>query len=601
MVPSATTPVLSTTTKSLSGTVDVPSVPQDGSGATGAEPVVESVGRGSRPGHGRLLLTLVVVVVLAAGSAASLAAGLAERNRVIADQTVQFNAMASDLTTAVAAQLSRDADLLASQTATMAMLPQMTNAQFKAWFDRATLNRYPGLLSAGYQVRVPQAGLAAFATLMTRDPMELASGPFDVLPPGDRTYYCFSRLGATVPGAVAITTAPGLDLCTVELTRIPLEESASSGAVSLLSIGRSTTVALAGPTGTSVSVSHATQRAAAPSRMSGFMVMLFAPVYAGSPKTASERQAQLVGWTSVLFDGPSIVRDLMRGHPDLALTLRWDEGGRDVMVAQQPPAFRGPALSHVSTLTADGQWTLELSTSANVARVAAAGQARTVTLIGMILTLLVAAMLWLAIGARNRAVRLVDAKTAELRHQSLHDALTGLPNRALMQDRAIQMLARARRESGSLAAMFIDLDYFKRVNDTLGHPVGDRLLCAVAERMSLVLRSSDTLARLGGDEFVVLTGDDSLAEGPEFLAQRLLSALEPPFVLDGVTQPLVVSASIGIAVGLRPSAADLLRDADIALYQAKAAGRACYVTFKSGMGAAQHERLDPEADTRVST
>ncbi len=185
----------------------------------------------------------------------------------------------------------------------------------------------------------------------------------------------------------------------------------------------------------------------------------------------------------------------------------------------------------------------------------------------------------------------------EIRHQSLHDGLTGLPNRVLIMDRVNQAIARARREHFEVAVMFIDLDGFKNVNDTLGHGVGDMLLQAVAARIDGILRESDTVGRLGGDEFIVLTEGLSLAAGPELVAERLLDVLAEPFNLDGDHEaPISISASIGIAVGLRENAEDFLRDADIALYAAKDAGKRCFVLFEAEMQTVLRSRHELELD-----
>ena len=176
---------------------------------------------------------------------------------------------------------------------------------------------------------------------------------------------------------------------------------------------------------------------------------------------------------------------------------------------------------------------------------------------------------------------------------------TGLPNRALILDRTEQMLARSRRSHVSVAALFIDLDGFKEVNDTLGHGFGDQLLQAVATRLSLTMRESDSIGRMGGDEFVVLVDGTTMDAGPELVAERLLSVLREPFAIEGLPNgPLTLTASIGIAAGSRPSPTELLRDADIALYQAKAAGRDCFVVFRPQMHTAVQDRLLLEMDLR---
>ncbi len=191
--------------------------------------------------------------------------------------------------------------------------------------------------------------------------------------------------------------------------------------------------------------------------------------------------------------------------------------------------------------------------------------------------------------------RLVD----QIRFQAVHDALTRLPNRALILDRTEQMLARAQRTGVDVAALFIDLDGFKDVNDALGHGVGDQLLQAVSERLLLTMRGSDSVGRLGGDEFVVLVDGTSMASAPELVAERLIEILRAPFELPGVASgPLMLSASIGIATGTRASATELLRDADIALYEAKAAGKDCYIAFEPQMHTAVQDHHLLEMDLR---
>ena len=187
-----------------------------------------------------------------------------------------------------------------------------------------------------------------------------------------------------------------------------------------------------------------------------------------------------------------------------------------------------------------------------------------------------------------------------LRHQAFHDALTGLPNRALFFERLGRALARLRRDGSPCAVLFLDLDRFKDINDTVGHDAGDRLLVAVAARLGGGLRDGDTLARLGGDEFTVLL--EHVAAAPEAVraTTRLLDALAAPFILDG--QEYRFTASIGIALGradhARPE--DVLRDADIAMYRAKEGGRARYALFDPAMQAQLVARLALERDLRLA-
>ena len=210
-------------------------------------------------------------------------------------------------------------------------------------------------------------------------------------------------------------------------------------------------------------------------------------------------------------------------------------------------------------------------------------------------------------GRVNRAALVVrdisDRKRLEeeLAHQALHDGLTGLPNRVLFQDRLRHSLARTRRpraaDGAYQAVLFVDLDNFKLINDTMGHKTGDQLLVAVAERVSESLRAGDTAARLGGDEFTILL--ENVKEGEaRSVADRLLKRLREPFILDG--HQAVVSASIGIALSEAGAelAEDLLRSADTALYEAKSNGKGRHETFHPEMTARVWRRLELETDLR---
>ena len=200
---------------------------------------------------------------------------------------------------------------------------------------------------------------------------------------------------------------------------------------------------------------------------------------------------------------------------------------------------------------------------------------------------------------RQRTDEELARREEELSFLATHDPLTGLPNRTLILDRVEQILARSRRTQAPVAALFIDLDNFKDINDTLGHTIGDELLQAVASRLEGVIRDADALGRLGGDEFVVISEELSLSAGPELVAERLLEALKAPFKLGADRQTRVsVRASIGIAIGERTSAEELLRKADIAMYRAKWDGKHRYVVFETGMQDYIQNRMELEMDLR---
>jgi diguanylate cyclase (GGDEF)-like protein len=202
---------------------------------------------------------------------------------------------------------------------------------------------------------------------------------------------------------------------------------------------------------------------------------------------------------------------------------------------------------------------------------------------------------------RRRAHDELDRQQEELSFMATHDPLTGLPNRALIIDRLGHMLGRSRRNRTPVAALFIDLDNFKSINDSLGHAAGDELLRAVAARLQGVVRESDALGRLGGDEFVVVAEELSLAAGPELIAERMLEALRQPFRIPGHEDtPLTVNASVGVAAASGGSAGELLRDADIAMYRAKWDGKNRYVVFESAMQDALRNRMVMEMDLRAA-
>ncbi|MDZ7800974.1 MAG: EAL domain-containing protein [Trueperaceae bacterium] len=180
---------------------------------------------------------------------------------------------------------------------------------------------------------------------------------------------------------------------------------------------------------------------------------------------------------------------------------------------------------------------------------------------------------------------------ARLVHGALYDALTGLPNRALLMDRLQHAQDRAHRQGGRFAVMFLDLDRFKHVNDSLGHGVGDEMLASVATRLSSCVRTSDTVARLGGDEFCVLLEEVDDEDTVLRTAERIQASVSRPF--DLADTQLFTSASIGIAFS-HPDYADpdeLLRDADTAMYRAKAEGKARHAVFDAGMHEQAKHRL----------
>jgi diguanylate cyclase (GGDEF)-like protein/PAS domain S-box-containing protein len=203
-----------------------------------------------------------------------------------------------------------------------------------------------------------------------------------------------------------------------------------------------------------------------------------------------------------------------------------------------------------------------------------------------------------ALVLNSRDVTVRRSLERELNRQAFQDSLTGLANRALFLDRATHALDRANRETGPVAVLFLDIDDFKMVNDSLGHPAGDELLVIVAERLKASTRPGDTIARFGGDEFAVLLESGQMPEAAHAVARRVVEALKAPIRIG--TDDISVRVSIGIALGQPPDDGpdELLRNADLAMYMAKHNGKGRFEMFRPAMHEEAVHRLETAADLR---
>jgi diguanylate cyclase (GGDEF)-like protein len=520
--------------------------------------------------------TALIVLVIASATTATVAVAHRRIDEVHSSAEVSFAAAAERMSTALRIQLQRTTDIADNAGTYIKVTHGLTQGQFQTWFDGGGLDVRSGLLGLGYIERVPTAALASYRAELAHDQGASSAPAFTVEPAGRRPVYCFVRIEDSGAAAAIGKLPAGFDICATGAAKELLRSAASTGQAAIMSIAP----AKAQP--------KTDQYLAEGLRaISGTAFAIFEPLYDGASADESERRASIKGWVVGAFDGPTMVRTALgRDYDSVALTLSW--GARpERVIAESSDEIQSDARHSSLAYSASlgGQWRLRLSAPDNAVVRSARWSAATTAGRGGLLTMLLAALMLVMSRSRSRALRLVETKTEELRHQAMHDPLTGLPNRVLVLDRATQLLVRARRNRTSAAALFLDLDGFKAVNDRFGHHAGDALLRGVAARLKSSLRESETISRLGGDEFVVLA--DGAAT--DVLAERILAVMAEPFDLGETTRaPVNVGVSIGIATGDQIDANELLRRADVAMYRAKASGRGTYVTFAPEMSPMSH-------------
>jgi len=250
-----------------------------------------------------------------------------------------------------------------------------------------------------------------------------------------------------------------------------------------------------------------------------------------------------------------VLAAVLDGHSDTSVTLRYGQDASNVVFR----SGAAPPGAAASTINLGSGWTMRILGPVGGGGVFANGSALLVLIAGLTLSALLGALLYVLGTGRQRAMVLVSERTDELEFEVLHDSLTRLPNRTLILDRIEQMLARARRTRLPAAAMYLDIDDFKEVNDAFGHAAGDQLLIAIGARLSAALREGDTVGRIGGDEFILLFEGESLTAGAEVVAERMNEVLQLPFEIAAAEMPITTSASIGIAMGERLTPDELLR------------------------------------------
>jgi diguanylate cyclase (GGDEF)-like protein len=500
-------------------------------------------------------LTLLIVLV-GVTSSVLLAQSLANSEAKKARDAFRF--ASHEIASSLKLSISHEEDLIVSTGAHLVTSSAARGpVEFDRWVESAeAMRRFPELQNIGFDLLVPASRLAAFKAHQVKDPIRPfgARGPgaweAGVLPSEGRSFYCLAAAGiARSPEAYLPV---GVDWCALAPTMM---YDRDAGAPNYAPI------TLAGRTALGIAT----------------------PVYnaASTPRTVAARRRAFLGWLGDLLVPDVVISRALEGQQNIALKFSFSSPTSHVVFA------KGAVPKHAMTDTlvvhgAPTRWVLQTFTPGVSSLLLDRPNALLRLLGGVLLTLLASSLILLLATGRRRALAMVAAKTAELAHQATHDPLTGLPNRTLVLDRATQLLARQRRGHELTAALYIDIDGFKEVNDTMGHAAGDELLRTVAERLETTVRAQDTVGRMSGDEFVVLF--EANADEPiEALAERLNDVLREPIVLTPDAAPVQVTASIGIACGRYATADELLRDADIALFQAKAAGKDGYVLFDASM------------------
>jgi diguanylate cyclase (GGDEF)-like protein len=514
-----------------------------------------------------ICLTILLVIVCAVTS--TLGAQAVARSDAKTSRQI-FVATSTQIASSLGLSIQHEQELVVIAGAFAVRDPEASQATFTEWIDSVgAFARYPELEGVAEIAFVPFGQLTAFAARSVADPAGplAANGTFQVIPAGTRPFYCL--ISATQTRAGVLTTPAGTDFCSSSLgPKFLASRISGQGAYLPYKVG------------------------------SEEELVVGSPVYAGNtaPPTVSQRASSFIGWTGVQLLPRVLLANVLEGHPDSSVAFQYDHGSSNVTFR----AGTAPSGAESTTIDLDNGWRVRISGVVNTGSFLVEGNSQLLLLGGLLVSFLLGLLVYVLGTSRFRAMVMVRKRTDQLHHQAFHDSLTGLPNRALILDRLDQMMARYNRHREPIAALFLDLDDFKDVNDTLGHKAGDQLLVKVADRLSRALRGGDTIGRLGGDEFVVLVDGGSLAAGPEVVADRIGDVLATPFQISGSDAQFLVTASIGIAIadGSQAGPEELLQEADMALYRAKAAGKHRVVVFSSAMQDAANFHRSLEVDLR---
>ncbi|HEY7836443.1 MAG TPA: bifunctional diguanylate cyclase/phosphodiesterase [Solirubrobacteraceae bacterium] len=509
----------------------------------------------------------IALLVLAAGAVASVLGARAVARSNAESARTAFNHASAGTSGAVKLALAHQDGVLTASGTYLSKNPQGSAAEFKNWSGWARLmHNHPELeaLSLIALVRAPE--LAAFhahvagvpykppaatsTTSATGTKASTAPAPPKLTPNG-RSFECLPI--GTVGRTAASQPAGSFDVCASNHALLATRDTGQS-----LYNG----VAAAG---------------------GGQALEILTPIYRSNvlPRSDIGRRAAFAGWVREVLAPTVLLSQSMSGLPEGAARLRHHAGGQNDVYTYGTP----PAEPIVTTTSFHGGWSLKTFAPTPSEAVGDHGDAIALLITGLLASVLAGALvLGLRRPGKQEAPVVVPEAAPPAPREDLYDALTGLPNRGLTMDRAERMLARAGRNSSIMVgALFVDIDWFKDVNEKLGQEAGDQLLKIVAERLGTTVRTHDTVGRYGGDEFVIIVESPVRGMRLDGLARRIIEALHKPVEIDGFGPSFFLTASIGVAFGRYATPDDLLRDAHMALFAAKAAGKDRYTLFNANM------------------
>jgi diguanylate cyclase (GGDEF)-like protein len=527
--------------------------------AASAPPRSSGTGLGRLTNHPRgrtALWTVVAVLLIAAGTVASLLGARAVARSDASEGRSNFQQSSVGVASALNLAIQREEELAVSASTFFAGNSKASPAEFARWVKWArTLHRFPELDNLGLVTVVRKPQLAAFEAQLSGHALKPAAAGalaadqgLKIVPANSHHYYCLAT--TELVRSAALAAPAGRDYCAQSPALLEARDQGHS---------LYTQVTVKGSQALTIET----------------------PVYRGNatPHSVFGRTAASVGWLREVLLPGVVLEQALNGHPAIAARLRYRAGGANATFTS------GTAQTGAQSTTTSlhNGWTVTSFAAAAGVSVLSDGDALALLIGGIVVSLLIGVLAFV-LGTPRRRAQPTPVNLPEVPHDDLHDALTGLPNRPLMLDRAECMLARAGRQSGLLVgALFIDIDWFKDVNEKLGEAAGDQLLKNVAERLDGVVRAGDTVGRLGDDEFVILVESAARGARLDALARRVIEALHKPFELEDFGPNFFMTASIGLAFGRYATPDDLLRDAQLALHAAKAAGKDRYTLFNANM------------------